>query len=604
MDVKSRARFAITLSKRLTIVLLAAGLLSGGHGIVQGQLSTELEHGLPATPIQGSISANGPRIDWKSLSRDLLTSTLEMPRRSRVSRTHQPLRQVTLIGGDHFVAEFLGSDAELFRFRLLSGQIIRVPVASVASLANPSGEIDVVAESFERNSSGGLEAATRLEIDDTRAADGESSLRLSSSFPSYRKSFLSPLSAARMEFSFQTSANDGSSASGEWQIDWAGGQTDKASIVVQVDANQRITVRSIRPGVEMTIQPIKISAGWHSFIAIVSQERTRLIVDEAILASFPTPGSAAQSLELRLLGTQKTNFMWIDALHISRLEAGGPTEPPSGSPSDSDVIRFPTGDELFGNLTALSPTAAMIELLGQRQSIPWNEFAGVEWRQPAKPIWQTFRPKSGLVARVEMQPFDDRPECEPERWTVTVLRVDAERLIAQHSLIGELEFRCSEIRRVNPAFYGQTLLVDARRFHLGNSIRPDLHRQLPDGTHLLGTFRLNEIPDGQTYLTLDVAELEAGSSDAPPASPFLANLRAGQLVTELLVNDHRIGEINSLIRFKANSQSPDRIRFKVPRELLKIGENSYQFRQQPLKPGGREFDDGEVGNLRLELESR
>ena len=67
------------------------------------------------------------------------------------------------------------------------------------------------------------------------------------------------------------------------------------------------------------------------------------------------------------------------------------------------------------------------------------------------------------------------------------------------------------------------------------------------------------------------------------------------------MNDQNIGHLNQQIRFKARAEAPDRIRLKVPRELLKPGQNSFRLRQQPLEHNGHEFDDGEVGNIRFEF---
>ena len=168
--------------------------------------------------------------------------------------------------------------------------------------------------------------------------------------------------------------------------------------------------------------------------------------------------------------------------------------------------------------------------------------------------------------------------------------------------MGEIKLRWSDVLRVDPLFFGQSFLIDARRFHLGNSIRTDFHRPLPDGTQFRGEFVLIEIPAGDPSFSLDVAELEAAGPAAPRASPFLAELRAGQLVTEVFINDQSLGNLNQQLRFKPTVQHPERIRLKIPRALLKRGQNLFQLRQQPLKRGGREFDDGEVGNLRIDFE--
>ena len=60
--------------------------------------------------------------------------------------------------------------------------------------------------------------------------------------------------------------------------------------------------------------------------------------------------------------------------------------------------------------------------------------------------------------------------------------------------------------------------------------------------------------------------------------------------------------MNSLIRFKATTQDPERVRVPVPRGILNVGENSFRLRQLPLKYPGKEFDDCEIANFRLEFD--
>ena len=102
-----------------------------------------------------------------------------------------------------------------------------------------------------------------------------------------------------------------------------------------------------------------------------------------------------------------------------------------------------------------------------------------------------------------------------------MLSSDSKVVTAQHPLVGELTIPWSEIRRIDSRFLGHMSLLDARTFHLGNSIRPDFHRHLPDGTEFEVQFRLDQIPRGRAYMSLDVAELEASGPAAPPGSPFL-----------------------------------------------------------------------------------
>ena len=267
-----------------------------------------------------------------------------------------------------------------------------------------------------------------------------------------------------------------------------------------------------------------------------------------------------------------------------------------------DMLVTESGDELFGRIIGVTENGATLETLGRIRSIPFRGVTALNWQQPSMAVRQLPAIKAGVIARITMQPFVDRPACEPEQFTVTITRSDSMYLVVQHELIGEMKLRWSDISRVDPLFFGQSVLIDARRFHLGNSIRSDFHRHLPDGMRLHGEFSLPTIPPGRPSLSLDVAELEAAGPGTPPASPFLASLRAGNLVTEVIVNDRLLGNLNEQIRFKPPIKTPERIRIAVPREFLKQGQNSFELLQKPLTKGGQEFDDSEIGNIRLDFE--
>lgn len=551
-----------------------------------------------------SLLESGLHLDWSGFRTSNLFSRMEVARLPRVSRSRRPLRQITLAGHDRFVAECVQWDDDVATFRLLSGQTIRVPIVVIASLANPPGEIDLFEQSFEGDLSNQPESPAPKTRDDIQVVDGRRSLRIDGSSPGYRHQFSTPLTSLRIEFSFRVSINDPSTDCGVWQLEWADSEARQPPLVVRVNADRRIDVTGIPTRRETSSQSLALADGWHSFIALVSPEQTRLTVDTALLASFPNSGSAIQTLQIAPGKTTSTNVLWIDGLHASRLVPIEADDRSRDESFDKDCVHLASGDDVFGRLIAVTPSHVVIDAFDQMQSLAWTNLFGFDCRQSRNPIQQGIRAATGIVSRVEMQPFADRPECKPERWTVTIVRIDSDQLIVQHAVAGEMTFRWSDIRRIEPLFFGQCWLLDARRFHLGNSIRSDFRRHSPDGTEIRGTISLPEIPRGQPFLSLDVAEIEAAASNAPPGSPFLAELRAGQLITEVFVNDRRVGDLNSLIRFKASSQNPDRVRLAFPRDFMKIGENSFRLSQKPLKASGREFDDGEIGNIQLEFEMR
>lgn len=589
----SRLRCAVVLAMLLVPCWLR------GEGVLAEEAATILPHlQSPATMELSLRRLNTDLFDWAAVSKWASVSRLDLPRVPRMTRSHQPLRQVELFGGDRFLAECLNWGSEQATFRLLNGQSVRVPIAAIASLSSPPGEVDLIDESFEAGSPVERDDAHVRQLDESTAADGRRSLRLDEGAAGYMQRFDPPLNFARIQFWFRVQCNDEASKCGEWILRFGDQDTSLNAIVVRIESDRQMTVSGIAPGNDRTLQSLKVSDGWHLFTALILPERTRLIVDEYVLATFACPKRPFHGIDFR--STASKNAMWIDEFQVRKLIPIKDGDRSRNRPIDSDTVWTADGDEVFVRLHQVSRLDVVVESFDRRQALPWNRIRGLVCQQPAQPIAQLSRMSFGAVVRIEGQSFADRPDCASDQWYVTIRHADSKQLFVQHPLIGEMRFQWSEVRRIEPLFYGESLLIDARQFHLGNSIRMDLARQQPDGTEFRGQFDLQHIPVGQPYFSLKVAELEAGGPDAPIATPFLADLRAGRLVTEVLINDQRVGDLNSLIRFKSPSQSPQRLRLAVPRDLLHGGVNSFVIRQHPLKV--REYDDGELGNIHLEFD--
>ena len=552
--------------------------------------------------VQSSVLDSGLHFRWTEFIHFRQRPRIEMPRRSRVSHSLQPLRRVTLLGGDRFLGELLKWDRDRCSFRLLTGQTIHLPKAAIALLGNPPGEVDLIDQSFEGGATKQPASTIALRRDDAHAPDGASVLVLSGT-TEFQQPFPSSPNAARIEFSFEAIDPDPTTHSGEWTLSWASAHPPNPCVVVRVGPHRQIHVSQLSPPVPASVQTVTLSEGWHSFIALVTPDRTRLIVDEAILATFATPDGALNGIRFEAAGNNSKNSLQLDAFQVRRL---GPTEADTFDRDDSvvqDVVTRSSDDQLFGRVLAVNRDMVRMDAFGEPRSLPWTQVEELSFAQSLKPVRQTNGLKTGVVATVQLQPFADRPECEAERWNGTIFGWDVNRLVLHHSLAGTVVLNWNEIRRIDSQCFGNSLLIDARRFHLGNSIRSDFHRHRPDGTECQFEALLTEIPGGPCHLVLDVAELEAAGPDAPPASPFLAELREGHLTTELLINNQSVGDLNSRIRFRAPAKNPDRVRLAIPRNLLKIGSNSIRLKQRSRKESPREFDDCEIGNVRLEFGS-
>ena len=590
-------------AKKLSMILLAY-LLAAASVIAEDHLSdsTSIEN-VASAASQSNLSRGFDFWDLKKKS-NRFQSRIDLPRRMRVSHSSRSLRQVTFVDGDRLLAECLDWGSQVATFRLLSGQTISVPVTAVARMAEPPGEVTLVEESFELGSPVEADPDVSPLLDETQSIDGRRSLRIKSRSAGFRRAFDPPLTASRIEFSFKVDFGDQSASCGEWLLERMNSEAQIEPIIIRVESGRSVSVVGIPVGDGAYIQRITLTEGWHSFTAITTSERCELILDQALLAKFPMKQSSMKAIAIRPPVESSTGMLWIDGFHVHRLiprEERSSSTPPA---FDADTVELASGDTLFGRLLEVAPNSAAIEILGQKRLLPSSFYAGLAWQQPKRAISQSVSNTFpvGFLSKMELQSFADRPECEAEQLIVTIVQSDSDRIVALHSLIGELTLRWSEIARIEPLFFGQSILLDARQFHLGNSIRSDFVRQRPDGTEIQTTVSLPTIPTGRTYLSLRAAELEAAGRDAPIASPFLAELRAGKLTTEVFVNDSLVGTLNSLLRFKARAQHPERIRLEFPHSLLKVGQNLIRLKQKPRSESNYEYDDCEIDQLRLEFD--
>ena len=591
------------MSVRLRIAelpLLFSCIFASGPLCLALEESPEVHSKIRPYPAVAAPIASDVRGELTQLAQAFRQSRIDLPRQARVSRSRRFLYQITLISGDRFMGEVLARDDAVTTIRLQTQQTIRVPTASISQVASPPGESDVLYDGFELVETASSTTPTTRILDETFAVDGNSSLRIDSSSTGYRIDMDQPIAAGRVEFSFLASRNDGTTTAGEWHLVWNRDVSEPESTVVKVGVDRTITISG--ESISSPLPAVRIGPGWHTFLMLLQAGRLELLIDDSLIATVRAPMTPLYSLQFQPSGTSPGNSLWIDGLHVRRFYDISRQSVLSSELGHRDKLITTGGDELFGRITNLFPSDVELELLGKPRSIPLSQLVSLNWRQSAEVVMQTIVPKSGVVAFVEMQPFVDRPDCLPEQWTVTIREIDANRILVQHPLIGDMTLRWKETLRIKPLFFGQTLLVDARRFHLGNSIRADFHRQLPDGTELSGEIDLDEVPKANAFFSLDVAELEAAGPKAPPASPFLPELRRGQLVTEVLVNDQSIGDLNSQVRFKASARNPDRVRLRIPPDLLKPGRNTFRVKQHALEKQIKEFDDCEVGNIRLDFE--
>lgn len=524
--------------------------------------------------------------------------SIDLPHRPRVSRTYGPLRQIGLVGGDRISADIVHWGDDSVQLRLTGGQTVAVPTAAVETLLVPPGETELLAERFESDEalSGFIDEAARSHVtfDREQAASGDRSLRLSSESRPLTVTLPAGLDAARLQFWFRVGRSSSAATGGRMTFAF-GESADANSLVLELDAARLAVVSRQSLAARWTTQAVELRSGWHCLTVVLSPQRVLCLVDESLLAAGP-----GMEETLRSIRFASRDGLWIDDLSISRLD-DGPFPATMRPPLANDSVTTRLGEELFGRVTRIAPHGVTLDEVAGELAVPWSRVATVGFRPADRRLTGPAAPRDGLVARIEWQPFADRPQLPADRVTATIIATDRDGLSVSHPFLGEFPLSWRDIRRIEPLFVGRDLPLDARRVHLGDSIRADFRRPLPEGIEWHCEFALATRPVGAVWLSVTVADLEPSGPDTPPGSAFLKELRAGRLLTEVIVNDRPVGDLNRHLRFRASPDQPERLRCPLPLDTLRAGANSVRLRQRPLQENGSDYDDCELSDLRLEL---
>ena len=551
-------------------------------------------------------------------SPSLLNSRLNLPRRPRISRSSAPLRQFTLLGGDRFLAEIVRWEDNEIELRLRGGQTARVPRAVVAGVSVPNGETELLYESFEQVAASAVTSLIERPSIDATWLDAESSAGGLASLNMARVP--EPLvyniaglpEASRVQFWFRIdesagavteertkdSADELKARATGLRVDFDF-QTDDAESRWSLNAASNSASMSVhgRADDSATKQTVTLGHGWHCLTAAFLGDHAVCVVDDALLVSAVHPAGRLRSIRFGAQGP-----VWIDDLQISgvRIATAGPPVRPS---TQDDCIAIHNGDRLFGRVAQVTSAGVVLTGLAGDRLVAWHELNHVALRQPDRAA-AGRSPSAGLWAAIEFQPSLDRPQQASDRIMATIVDVDRDVVVVAHPWLGNIAIAWNQIARIEPQFIGHCLTVDARTLHLGNAIRDDFQRPIPDGTEWSGEFEIPPMSltaNAEAWLSLDAVELEPSGSQTPPASPFLKELRAGRLLTELTINDQRAGDLNRWIRFRATPDRPERLRCRLPADSLRTGRNVFRLRQIPLKESGTSVDNCELSNLRIEI---
>ncbi len=268
-----------------------------------------------------------------------------------------------------------------------------------------------------------------------------------------------------------------------------------------------------------------------------------------------------------------------------------------------DRVVLNSGNEIFGVIDEADSIVG-IRSADRHLLVDRKEVSAVCFGRPDSTLAQSV---TGDFARIELVPDAScsMGEMEEPFWIRSAIQhATDDGLTTQHPLLGEVAVRWEMIRRIKPLFAGSYQLLDQGPRHLGNGYRELFSQIEPDGTELSFTVSISkdQLPQ-KIFLSADIAELIPSGPGTLKATPFLNEVRAGFLATQILVNGEAVGTLNELITVRAPATDPQRVRIRLPATWLKAGQNSIRIRQTSARDETTSFDDCELRAIAIEIEN-
>ncbi len=540
-----------------------------------------------------------------------LMTPVQFTRRPRLTRSYAPVRQIVFLGGDRITAEIVRWDGDQVSLRTRRGQVVVVPRTAITAISVPPGESDVVYESFEEILPADVKTTNvalkpqidPVQIENTQSASGRRSLRCSAQMTPLTYRFPKGLTTSRVQLWFRIHELVADVAQGESTPPSEAAQLRIDFDFVTGNANSKWAFhashgRARVSGAEAGIvneQSVSLSPGWHCLTGILHRDRTLFAVNESLLLSTASaPGS------LHALTVSSTAPAWIDDLLVSQTNAPGVVREIRPSTQD-DCVALRNGEDWFGRVKQITATDVVLSTAAGDRTVGWSDVERLALCQSDQPVSAPLGPR-GLCSQIQFQSTVDRPDIVADQLRGTITAANRDQLVFVHPWLGELAADWTDIAKVDPAFHGQAIIADARHRHLGESIRMDFQRSVPDGVDWTVEFTIPDpVPErAKFWLSLDVVELEPSGPSTPLASPFLKELRVGKLVTKVDLNNQPAGDLNRWINDRAPVSRPATIRFQLPAHAVKSGSNSLIISQILLKELGT-TDSCELSNLRIDV---
>ena len=234
---------------------------------------------------------------------------------------------------------------------------------------------------------------------------------------------------------------------------------------------------------------------------------------------------------------------------------------------------------------------------------PWRDIDRLQLaaRPAIRPA--VARPVAGWIIRLELQPWTTLPESHAaDALHGALVAVHSDACVVDHALCGSLTIPWPHIRRLRPEYHGQLLTLEGRPQHLGNEVKSAFQAIVPQGIRMTRTFDLVQVPVGTAFVAICAADLEPAGKGTRE-HPWLKRLRAGELTSELWINERRTSVLNQAVTGRGTTRQPQRLRIKLPADALQPGGNHLEIRLQPSRSEPVEYDDWELHELLLEIET-
>lgn len=267
-------------------------------------------------------------------------------------------------------------------------------------------------------------------------------------------------------------------------------------------------------------------------------------------------------------------------------------EVPTGRRSlgiDQDQILLSTGDELFGKLLALDDEAVSLQGAFPSIRIAWEEVRQVQLHRRGV----AGRAVGGLLVRLYLRNTDEPARDDVLRGALREIGDDS--LVLDHAHLGRLNLPRSRVRALDVLGEGLRVEIDAAERHLGNDVRTELPLPFPDGTELVRTFALEDVPDGAAEIVCDVLQLES----ARPGGRFAKELQEGHLRSGVWINEKPVDYLNRHVTRPIDL--PQLLRVPIPPGTLQPGTNTLRISQTPLPYDKSDYDDFLLSNLAVEF---